>query len=64
MPRIYKRKTQDKYTKNDLEQALSDIQNKRLFVKNAAAQYQIPARAIFYRLAGSRSDARVAEKLF
>ena len=58
MPRIYKRKTQDKYTKDDLEQALSDIQNKRLSVKNAAAQYQIPARTIFYRLAGSRSDAR------
>ena len=62
MPRIYKRKTQDKYTKDDLEQALSDIQNKRLSVKNAAAQYQIPARAIFYRLAGSRSDARRGRK--
>ena len=57
MPRIYKRKTQDKYTKDDLEQALSDIQNKSLSVKNAAAQYHIPARTISHRLAGSRSGA-------
>ena len=43
MPRIYKGKTQDKYTKDDLEQALSDIQNKNLSVKSAAAKYHIPA---------------------
>ena len=57
MPRIYKRKTQDKYTKDDLEQALSDIQNKNLSMNNAAAKYHIPARTIFRRLAGNRSSA-------
>ena len=55
--RIYKRKTQEKYAKDDLEQALSDIENKNLSVKNTAAQYHIPARTIFHRLAGSRSGA-------
>ncbi|CAF1551415.1 unnamed protein product [Rotaria magnacalcarata] len=55
MAPAYKRKTQDKYSKDDLEQALSDIQNKRLSIKTAVAHYHIPTRTIFHRLAGSRT---------
>ena len=62
MPRMYKRKTQDTYTPNDLERALSDIREKRLSVKTVAAQYQIPVRTIRYRLSGSRSSARRGSK--
>ena len=57
MPRTYKRKTQEKYTRENLEQALSDIQQKKLAVKNAAAQYHIPVRTLFHRLAGNRCGA-------
>ena len=58
MPQTYQRKTQDKYTRENLEQALSDIQQKKLSVKNAAAQYHMPARTLFHRLAGNRCGAR------
>ena len=53
----YKRKTQDKYTRENLEQALSDIQQKKWSVKNTAAQYHIPARILFLKLARSRCGA-------
>ncbi|CAF1993954.1 unnamed protein product [Rotaria magnacalcarata] len=57
MVRTYKRKTQDKYSKDDLEQALSNIRNKKMFIKYTAAHYHIPTRIIFHRLAGSRTGA-------
>lgn len=57
MPRTYIRKTQDKYSQDDLERALSDVRDKKLSVKNAAIKYQIPIRTIHYRLSGSRTDA-------
>ncbi|CAF1328811.1 unnamed protein product [Rotaria magnacalcarata] len=57
MERTYKRKTQDKYSKDDLELALLDIRNKKLSIKSAAAYYHIPTRTIFHRLAGSRTGA-------
>ncbi|CAF4384607.1 unnamed protein product, partial [Rotaria magnacalcarata] len=62
MVRTYKRKTEDKYSRDDLEQALSDIRHKKLSIKSAAADYRIPIRTIFHRLAGSRTSAGRSRK--
>jgi hypothetical protein len=56
MPRTYKHKTQDKYSQDDLQRALLDIQENKLSVKSAAVQYQIPVRTIFHKLSRSRTD--------
>jgi hypothetical protein len=55
MPRIYKRKTEDKYTSENLEKAVSEVKEKKLSVKDAAVHYNIPVRTIFHKLSGSRS---------
>ncbi|CAF2918027.1 unnamed protein product [Rotaria sp. Silwood2] len=55
MPRIYKRKTEDKYTPEDLDKAVLEVREKKLSVKDAAAHYHIPIRTIFHKLSGNRS---------
>ena len=57
MPRTYKRKTENKYSREDLEKAILEIREKKISPKDAVTRYNIPIRAIYHGLSGSRSGA-------
>ncbi|CAG9565134.1 unnamed protein product [Danaus chrysippus] len=47
MPRNYKRKTETKYSLEDLKRAIVDVQTKKLSIGRAANNYSIPKTTIY-----------------
>ncbi|CAF1294572.1 unnamed protein product, partial [Rotaria sordida] len=62
MPRTYKRKTEPKYTKEDLQKSLCQIRDKNLSVADAAIHFNIPARTIYKKLSANQTSDRPGGK--
>ncbi|XP_074039132.1 uncharacterized protein [Leptinotarsa decemlineata] len=53
MPRKYiKKKTTERYSKDDLLRAVSDVKNKNSTYRQASQEYNIPVAVIFHRIKG------------
>ena len=56
MPRKYVRKTQSKYSNEDMSQALSAIRDENVLPIDAARRFGIPSSTIYNRLSGRFSN--------
>lgn len=53
MPRKYIRKTETRYTIEDLRCAVEEVKNKRLILGKAATQFSVPKATLFKQLKGT-----------
>lgn len=58
MPRVYKRKTEKKYTLETLQTALGEIKETKLSLRRAEEKYNIPRATLFDQLKKSAEDVR------
>ncbi len=56
MPRKYVRKTESKYSNDDMNNALSDVKKKKLSPIDAARAYNIPITTLCSRISGHRGS--------
>ncbi|KAF2880091.1 hypothetical protein ILUMI_26083 [Ignelater luminosus] len=53
MPRKYiKKKTEKRYSRNDLVRAVSDVKNRNNTYRQASQQYNVPVAVIYHRIKG------------